>query len=82
MTVTPEVRKDILKTMGKSTALFLDDLIKGFFAKPDSSEALQVLIEATALGLFTFADKNPKGFAMVQTFVYELQDIINRNHKP
>lgn len=77
MTVTPEIRKDLAMAMARSTEIFLDQLVRGFFDNPDSSFARQVVIETTGQAVARIARRSPEGLAFLQTYCHELQDIIN-----
>ncbi len=76
--ISPEVRRRVLYQMSRAHRLFINDLLRGFFANPRSTLAHQVLLESTADTVIGLATTTPEGMALCQTFILELQDALNR----
>lgn len=79
--LTPETRAELLAHLTHTCVLWTEDVMKGYFYDPKSSEAQQMLLEAYAGAITTIANRLPNRKAVLKTFLIELQDLVNKDSK-
>lgn len=76
--LAPEVRQHILDNLTATCEEWLREVMRGFFDEPDSRFAKQLMLEAFAIALTRMASHSPEGPALVQTYIHELQDQVDK----
>ena len=77
--LTPETRAELLEHLTHACVLWTEDVMKGYFDDPKSSEAQQMVLEAYARAIQTIAARLPNRTAVLRTFLIELQDLVNKD---
>lgn len=78
--MTPETRAELLEHLTHTCVLWTEDVMKGYFHDPKSSEAQQMLLEAYARAIHQIANRLPNRKAVLRTFLIELQDLVNKEY--
>jgi hypothetical protein len=76
--LTPELRAELLEHITHACVLWTEDVMKGYFTDPKSSEAQQMVLEAYAHAIQRIAKRLPNRQAVLKTFLIELQDLVNK----
>ena len=79
--MTPEVRKELLAHLTHTCVLWTEDIMKGYFDDPKDSVSQQMILEAYAGAINVIANRLPNRKAVLQTFLIELQDLVNKETK-
>lgn len=79
--ITPEVRAELVDHMTFACLQWSEDLLRGFFDEPNCALAHEMLLEAYAEAVAIRAKQDPRQKAAVQTFIFELQDRLNKESK-
>lgn len=79
--MSPETRAELLEHLTHTCVLWTEDVMKGYFHDPKSSEAQQMILEAYARAIHTIALRLPNRKAVLKTFLLELQDLVNKETK-
>lgn len=75
----PQVRAELLDHLTRACVLWTEDVLKGYFDDPKSSEAQQMVLEAYARAITQIAGTLPNRKAVLATFLIELQDLVNKD---
>ncbi len=76
--LSPELRAELLEHLTHACVLWTEDVMKGYFHDPKSSEAQQMVLEAYARAIQQIAKRLPNRQAVLRTFLIELQDLVNK----
>lgn len=79
--LAPQARRELLDHLTHACILWTEDIMKGYFDDPKSSESQQLVLEAYAGAITTIASRLPNRTAVLKTFLLELQDSISKESK-